>query len=226
LQEDCQFFLVFYLYCLVLCFSMSDTTTTAKPQSRLQTSRLFLREFLRNPTRIGAIAPSSRVLAREIVRLANVAESQVIVEYGAGTGAFTEEILRCKKPEASFLAIESNPALVQVLRERFPNLVILEHSVEETPRLLRQFQFAHADSIVSGLPWSGFSEELQDRLLKATLEALRPGGVFATFAYLTGLMLPSGIAFRRKIKSLFRRVAISPAVWRNLPPAIVYQCIR
>lgn len=205
---------------------MLESAQTTKPQSRLQTSGLFLREFFRSPRKIGAIAPSSRVLAAEIVRLANVAQSEVIVEYGAGTGAFTEEILRQKKPDASFLAIESNPVLVKTLRERFSNLIILENSVEETPRLLRQFEFAHADSIVSGLPWSSFSEELQDRLLKATLEALRPGGMFATFAYLTGLVLPSGLSFRRKIKSLFGQVKISPAIWRNLPPAIIYQCIK
>ncbi len=192
--------------------------------SATQEKGLFLREFFRAPHAIGAIAPSSDVLAREIVRLAEVAEGSVIVEYGAGTGAFTEEILRRKSPEASFLAIESNSALVEVLKERFPDLTILQNSVEQTPRLLRQFQLAGADSIVSGLPWSSFEADLQDRLLEATLQALRPGGTFATFAYLTGLALPAGIRFRRKIKGLFSSVSISRVVWKNLPPAIIYQC--
>lgn len=205
---------------------MHRNTYSANAESPAKTNGLFLREFLRAPHKIGAIAPSSQALAGQIVQLANASESSVIVEYGAGTGVFTEEILRRKKPDASFLAIESNPALVQILRQRFPQLIILENSVEETPRLLQQFQFAHADTIISGLPWSSFSEELQNRILEATLQALRPGGVFATFAYLTGLPLPAGVRFRRKIKKLFSEVSISPVIWQNLPPAIIYRCIK
>lgn len=191
-----------------------------------QNNTLFLKEFFRAPNKIGAVTPSGSMLAREIVRLANVAESSVIVEYGAGTGAFTEEILRRKAPEASFLAIESNPSLVEILKQRFPDLTVLQNCVEHTPRLLQQFRLVHADCIVSGLPWSSFSPELQDRLLNATLQALRPGGIFATFAYPTGLFLPSGIRFRKKINRLFHHVMVSPIIWKNLPPAIIYQCAK
>lgn len=193
------------------------------PASR-NNKALFLKEFFRAPHKIGAVAPSGGILAREIVRIANVAESSVIVEYGAGTGAFTEEILIRKSPEASFLAIECNPSLVEVLKEKFPDLTILHNSVENTPHLLQQFRLVHADCIVSGLPWSSFSSDLQDRLLRATLQALRPGGIFATFAYTTSLLLPSGIRFRRKINKLFTSVATSQVIWNNLPPAIIYQC--
>lgn len=156
--------------------------------------------------------------------MANVAESSVIVEYGAGTGAFTVEILSRKPLEASFLAIEANPCLVEILKQRFPDLTILHNCVEHTPRLLQQFRLAGADCIVSGLPWSSFSSDLQDRLLDATLQALRPCGTFATFAYLTGLALPAGIRFRRKINKYFTRVSTSPVIWQNLPPAIIYRC--
>lgn len=203
-----------------------DIYSTKKVENHTQTNGLFLREFLRTPGKIGAIVPSSKALAHEIVDRADVAESSVIVEYGAGTGVFTEEILRRKKPDAVFLAIESNPAMVQILRQRFPGLTILESSVEKTPQRLKELHFARADSIVSGLPWSSFSDELQTHLLKATLRTLRPGGVFATFAYLTGLALPASASFRRKIKKLFSEVSISSVIWQNLPPAIIYRCTK
>lgn len=206
-----------------------DMNQVAKKIQTPQTGRnklLFLREFFRAPHKIGAVAPSGSMLAGEIVRLANVAQSSVIVEYGAGTGAFTEEILRQKSPDASFLAIESNPCMVEILKQRFPDLTVLQNCVEETPRLLQQFRLVHADCIVSGLPWSSFSDDLQDRLLGATLAALRPGGVFATFAYPHGLLLPGGLRFRKKIKELFESVSISRVIWNNLPPAIIYQCTK
>jgi phospholipid N-methyltransferase len=187
---------------------------------------LFLREYFLTPHKMGAIVPSSTALAREIVRLAHVADSSVIVEYGAGTGSFTKEILRRKRRDASFLAIESNPCMVEILRQRFPDLTVLQNSVEDTPRLLQQQHLALADCIVSGLPWSSFSGDLQDRLLEATLQALRPSSTFVTFAYPHALFLPGGIRFRRKINRLFSDVAVSNIIWNNLPPALIYHCVK
>jgi len=50
-----------------------------------------------------------------------LADSSVIVEYGAGTGAFTEEILDQKAPDACVLAIESNPAPCGNPEAEFPS---------------------------------------------------------------------------------------------------------
>lgn len=182
---------------------MKPTEKKIHSPQATQNKILFLREFFRAPHKIGAVAPSSTALAREIVRAAGVAQSSVIVEYGAGTGAFTKEILRRKPPEAAFLAIDSNPCMVEILRQRFPGLTVLQNCVEETPRLLQQFRLVHADCIVSGLPWSSFSGDLQDRLLGATLQALRSGGTFTTFAYPHGLLLPGGLRFRKKNQRTF-----------------------
>lgn len=78
--------------------------------------------------------------------------------------------------------------------------------------------------ILSGLPWAGFSRDPQQRLLAAVVNALRPGGRFATFAYIHASWLPSGRRFRRLLESSFRSVASAGVVWRNLPPAFVYRC--
>jgi phospholipid N-methyltransferase len=82
------------------------------------------------------------------------------------------------------------------------------------------------DAIVCGLPWSIFSPALQTELLEATLSVLRPGGQFTTFAYLQGLMLPTGRRFRDRLHECFSSVERSPTVWRNFPPAFVYRCRR
>jgi phospholipid N-methyltransferase len=79
----------------------------------------------------------------------------------------------------------------------------------------------HCDAIVSGLPWSIFEDGLQDDLLNAVHDALRPGGVFATYLYLQSLALPSGIRFRAKLRNRFSRAGVTGVVWNNLPPARV-----
>jgi phosphatidylethanolamine/phosphatidyl-N-methylethanolamine N-methyltransferase len=186
---------------------------------------IFL-EFLKNPKRTGAIATSSRGLARMICSEIGVESASVIVEYGPGTGVFTEEILRVKKPDASFFAIEHSPRLAENLRNKFPDTRIFEDSAENVASMLKEEGCSQIDSIVCGLPWAAFDEPLQDSLLNATLDSLKPGGQFATFAYLQGVLLPAGKRFKKKLAKLFSKVEKSPTVWRNMPPAFVYRCTK
>lgn len=186
----------------------------------------ILLEFLRNPKRIGALTASSRALSRRIVSSIDLSTASVILEYGPGTGAFTSRILREKAPDARLWAIENNRRLAEKFRRRFPNVILFEETAENAPDIVQDMGARKVDCVVSGLPWATFDAPLQDRLLDATLEILREGGTFVTFAYLTGLMLRSGKRFREKLTSCFSQVTTSPIVWWNLPPAFVYQCAR
>ena len=51
----------------------------------------FFLEYLRHPSTIGAVAPSSRWLARKMIEAIRFNRCKCIVEYGPGTGAFTNE---------------------------------------------------------------------------------------------------------------------------------------
>jgi len=186
----------------------------------------ILWEFLKNPKRTGAIATSSRGLARMICSEIGVDSASVIVEYGPGTGVFTEEILHMKKPDACFFAIEHSPTLAKNFRRKFPDTRLFEDSAENVASMLDEVGQTQIDSIVCGLPWAAFDEPLQDSLLDATLASLRPGGRFATFAYIHGLLLPAGKRFKKKLAHSFSTVDKSPTVWRNIPPAFVYRCTK
>lgn len=187
--------------------------------------RFFL-HFLRNPRQVGAVAPSSTRLARVITDGIGLEQAAAIVEYGPGTGAFTRTILERKAPGARYVAVEHNPALAAHFRERFPGAALVEGSVADLPEHLPRLGIASVDCIVSGLPWAAFDPALQDRLLGVTREVLRPGGAFATFAYLQGLLLSSGQRFRQRLGDSFATVSRTPTVWLNLPPAFVYRCRR
>ena len=53
---------------------------------------------------------------------------------------------------------------------------------------------------------------------------LRPGGRFATFAYVPAAQLPPGRRFRALLESCFARVETTRVVYWNFPPAFVYRC--
>ena len=186
----------------------------------------FFVEFLCHPRDVGAVAPSSESLARRTVRSIDWEEVKTVVEFGPGTGAITQVILDCKPADTSLLAIEQNPRFVQMLQRRFPSLSVFEDSVSNVQAVCNSQGVTEIDAVISGLPWSSFTDEQQTEYLDALMRVLRPGGQFATYAYISGLLLPSAHRFRSKLRGYFREVRCSRIVWLNVPPAFVYHCSR
>jgi phosphatidylethanolamine/phosphatidyl-N-methylethanolamine N-methyltransferase len=186
----------------------------------------FLAVFLGKPGTIGAVAPSSRHLARCMAEWIDWPNVRAAAEYGPGTGAFTGEILNRLSPGSRFFAIELEPAMAEAVKRRFPQVTVHRESAAKVRNLCDREGIANLDAIVSGLPWAAFPEKLQRELLNAMMTVLPPGGQFVTFAYLQGLLIPAGRRFRKLLGTYFSEVNRSPTVWRNTPPAFVYRCRR
>ena len=186
----------------------------------------FLGEFVSKPGVVGAVSPSSHSLGRKMVEWIDWPNVRTVVEYGPGTGAITEHILAEMRPGTTFLAIEINPSFVESLRIRYPDVRVHQESVTNVRAICREEGIDEVDAVVSGLPWASFSDDDQSAYLNAMMTVLRPGGRFATFAYLQGLLLPAGRRFRRNLRQYFSQIELSRTAWRNLPPAFVYRCCR
>ena len=182
----------------------------------------FIKEFMIRPSITGAIAPSSDRLSELITDLADLSEASMIVEFGPGTGVFTEKILQKKRAETNFFAIELNAGFVAATKKRCPNATVYHDSALNAGHYLAAHGMQYCDCVVCGLPWAFFSKKLQWELLGTIADILRPGGRFVTFAYLQGLLLPAGLSFRKKIKTHFSIVTTSNPIWYNAPPAFVY----
>jgi phospholipid N-methyltransferase len=185
----------------------------------------FLREFVTRPQEVGAIVPSSPALARAVVSSIDWDSVKVVVEYGPGLGPVTAEILK-KTEGKDFFAIELNETYAHHFARKFPDVALYQDSVANVVEIAAAHGVGQVDCVVSGLPWANFSGALQEELLDAMFEVLSAEGQFVTFAYLHGLVLPSGRRFRTKLFKRFRTVDRSPIVWRNTPPAVVYHCRR
>lgn len=192
----------------------------------LDGGRRFFFEFLRSPNVTGAVAPSSKYLARTVVDWIDWEKTDCLLEWGPGTGAFTEELLRRKPASCQYLAIEVNPEMCDLLRKRFPDIQVCQESVANVREVCEHECIESTQCIVSGLPWAVFEESQQDEMLEAMMGVLERGGQFTTFAYIHGLLVPSGQSFRRKLRYYFSSVTRSPIVWPNIPPAFVYRCRR
>jgi phosphatidylethanolamine/phosphatidyl-N-methylethanolamine N-methyltransferase len=184
----------------------------------------FFQAFIREPASVGALSPSSKALAEAMVHGCALDKADMVVELGAGTGAFTGLIRRQMRSEATFMAIELDPIHARRLRRRFPGVVVYNDTAENLAECLAMHGKAKADYIISGLPWANISPREQDRIMEAILSCLAPSGLFTTFTYLHARWLPKARQFRGALKQNFASTNISPIVWRNFPPALVYRC--
>jgi phospholipid N-methyltransferase len=64
------------------------------------------------------------------------------------------------------------------------------------------------------------------RLPEVVAEALAPTGFLTRFAYTRSRGVPPAQRQLADLRSGFAEVAASSTVWRNLPPAVVYQARR
>lgn len=205
--------------------------TTGSHANTLRRRAKFLKEFVLHPRSTGAVTPSSRFLTRRMVKDARIRPGETVVEYGPGSGPTTRQILHhVKKFDASerprFFAVEVNADFARELEAQHPDLRVHVGCASRVDEFLFAEGLDGLDVVISGLPWSVFPDELQDRLLQAMLASMRPGGRFVTFTYSHSALMPAARRFRQKIDSLFDTVSTSPVIWRNVPPAFVYCCER
>lgn len=183
----------------------------------------FVRAFVREPLKVGAIWPSSETLSRAVVNACDFAPRDTVVELGPGTGNFTQLLLERLDKSGRLVALELSATNVDVLRRRFPKGEIHFDSAEH---LARHIALQTARCVVSGLAWGNMLPAMQDRIMKAITTSLAPGGQFVAFAYSHARYYPTTLRFRKLMFREFKRVETTPIIWRNLPPAYVYRCWR
>ncbi len=183
--------------------------------SRSPSRLAFTGELIRNPAAIGAICPSSRILARVMAQQLRYAasESGYVVELGAGTGTITAALLHSGLAPDRLIAIEQSPRLAAHLRHRFPNVEVITGDACHLGDLLGTRQHK-LQAIVSGLPLRSLPPCSVQAILHQVQTHLPPTGLFIRFTY--DLRPTSSRASGIAMSCIASRV-----IWRNLPPARV-----
>ena len=121
----------------------------------MKDSLLLLSSFIRNPKEIGAIAPSSKYLTKEMTKKIDFRNSKNIVELGPGLGTFTKAILKKANPSTKVICFEVNKKFCSYIAENFADerLIVINVSADKMGKSLRDFDIKKADCIVSGLPF-------------------------------------------------------------------------
>jgi phosphatidylethanolamine/phosphatidyl-N-methylethanolamine N-methyltransferase len=138
---------------------------------------VFFALWLQKPLRIAAAKPSGARLADAVARCIDLTRPGPVLELGAGTGSLTRGLVRAGCPPQRIIALESEPALVAVLRRALPAVTVIEGDATR----IREYFAGSAERfavVVSSLPIKWFSIELQYAVVRPCLDLLGPGGRF------------------------------------------------
>ncbi len=176
----------------------------------------FMMVALANPSVVGAVLPSSRYLAAAMAEAADGA--QMLGELGAGTGAMTAA-LRARFPTRPLVAVEMQVPLARQLRERFDDIEVHAAPAHEVLEALGDAP--PATVLVSSLPFRSLPDLWREPTIAAIERFLlaHPERRLVQFTYQPRapfeLQNPGTLRWTRLL-----------TVWRNVPPAGVWQLRR
>ncbi|WP_040707863.1 class I SAM-dependent methyltransferase [Oceanibaculum indicum] len=179
----------------------------------------FLRSWVGNPLRVGAIAPSGVSLAQLITSEISE-ESGPVLELGAGTGVFTRALLARGVDERNLTIIEYGSDFARLLDFRFPKARVLWMDASQLAKY-KLFEPAMVGAVVSGLPLLSMPPRKVIAILSGAFMYLQNNGAFYQFTYGPRCPVSRTILDRLGLKA----VRIGRTV-RNLPPAAVYRITR
>jgi len=178
-------------------------------------SRLLLKLWLKNPMKIGTVAPSSPELANAMARHIPHHGDGYIVELGGGTGPVTRAILEAGVPRDRLIVIERDPLLHKHLVERYPNVRVLLGDAMHLQQLLRREGVAPVRAVVSSLPLLVMKKAIQHRIGAQIFAVLEPDAPLIQFTY--GLFSPLKNRRRLGVSG-----GVKDRVLQNIPPASVW----
>jgi phosphatidylethanolamine/phosphatidyl-N-methylethanolamine N-methyltransferase len=199
--------------------SPSPSSSVQPAQHELGGSRkgnnwLFLKRFLKQPTKVASVIPSSSALIKHVLRKFDFSRPRVIVELGPGEGCHTREILRRMHPESRLILFELDDALVCHLREQFsddPRVEVLHQNACELGAELDRLGITRCDYVLSGIPFSILGRTSKRQLLQEIHDCLAPDGKFIIYQ-VTNELLRHATAFPR---------ADTEHCMLNIPPMFV-----
>jgi phosphatidylethanolamine/phosphatidyl-N-methylethanolamine N-methyltransferase len=198
----------------------ADTATTGtafmakNSKIPLSNAKMFFQRWLANPLQMGSIVPSSPALCRRVVAQTRRAESEAVIELGAGTGVISHALLEAGLPPERLFVLEIVPDMAAHLRRVLPGVNVIEGDARALPELIPAQWHNRIGTVICGIPLVLLPVAEQRRFIDA-IEAVAPGRGFLHYSYCATSPLPW-----RKHELTAQREAWTPL---NFPPASVWR---
>lgn len=179
----------------------------------------FFKEAVKNYKTSGSVAPSSKYLAKKMLKEINFSTAKVIIELGPGNGAITNSILNKIEPNTVLICFEINDAFYKELKKiKHPQLIVIKASAENMREEIEKLGYSEANYIVSSLPLTIIPKKLSNNILLESYQILNNNGLFIQYQY--------SLTYYKKLKNVFGdniQLSFEPL---NFPPAFIYNCVK
>jgi phospholipid N-methyltransferase len=183
---------------------------------RVTEGAVFLKRFVRKPTQVGSVVPSSPFLTKAMMNKIKWDEARYVAELGAGTGVFTRAIVRSLNPDGKVFVFEIDTALKTMIENEHPDLPIYGDATE-LRRIIDGQGISQLDYVVSSLPFAVLPPKVTASILDAVDKSLKPGGKLIAYQYSKHM--------KNYFEKRFENVRLSFVLY-NVPPAFVYECTK
>lgn len=184
-----------------------------KKEIDLEDEARFLKSWLENPLKTGAVVPSGKALAAKMAAVVDPVVPGPIVELGPGTGPVTQALLARGIAPSRLILVEYSSDFSKLLRQRFPGVTVIQGDAYALADTLKPHLHEPVAAIVSSLPLLTRPDAQRSSLLEAAFNMLLPGSPFVQFTYMNASPVPLSDGFE---------AVVSRRIWKNLPPARVW----
>ena len=193
---------------------LQSSVRALKKPLRLDDEVRFLRSWIEKPLHMGAVMPSSKLLARTMAQYVDVDSKGPVIELGPGTGAITNALIEHGVDQKRLVLVEYNPGFCALLRDRYPQARVVQGDAYALRDSLGDLLDAPASAVVSGLPLVTKPMLTRLKLIRDAFVALAPGAPFVQFTYSVAPPIPKSLPGVS--------TEASERIWMNLPPARVW----
>lgn len=193
---------------------LQSSVRALKKPLRLDDEVRFLRSWIEKPLHMGAVMPSSKLLARTMAQYVDVDSKGPVVELGPGTGAITNALIEHGVDQKRLVLVEYNPGFCALLRDRYPQAKVVQGDAYKLRDSLLKVLDVPASAVVSGLPLVTKPMLTRLKLMRDAFVALAPGAPFIQFTYSVAPPIPKSLPGVS--------TEASERIWMNLPPARVW----
>lgn len=179
----------------------------------------FLQAFLKNPLKVGAIAPSSPELAAEMLQGIHPDDHNIVLELGVGTGAITKFLRDVIPSKESYLGLELDADLVNTLNVKYPDMNIVCGNAAEAYSIHSSSGLGKVRYVVCCLPFVSLPKDISGMVLVEIEKFMDEGCELRIFQYAHGYFLPPAIKLRESLKTRYGISRRSPLILKNVPPA-------
>ncbi len=175
---------------------------------------VFFQRWIANPLSVGSITPSGPGLRKLIRENLTCGPDEVVVEFGAGTGAITRALLEAGIPGERIYSFEIDPHFASYVHGVYPDVNLVNSDCRAAAETLGPDLVGKVSTVVSGIPMVTIPENVQHEIVESAFSIMPEGGRFLLYSY----MLNSPL----KLKSLGLKAERLGFTWKNIPPASVW----